>query len=116
MKILLKQVAVADQGSPHNGLVKDILITNGIIEKIEPQIIEDADEIIECNNIFISQGWVDIFAQFCDPGSEYKETLETGAAAAIAGGYTQVFTLPNTTPVVHNKAQIEYIIQKAKGC
>ncbi len=115
MKILLKQVAVADQGSPHNGLVKDILITNGIIEKIEPQLNEEADETIECNNAFISQGWVDIFAQFCDPGSEHKETLETGTAAAAAGGYTQVFTLPNTNPVVHNKAQAEYIIQKAKG-
>ena len=55
------------------------------------------------------------FANFNDPGFEYKETLETGAAAAAAGGYTNVLVLPNTNPVVHNKTQVEYIVQKSKG-
>ena len=114
MKILLKQVAVADTGSPHNGSVKDILITDGIITRIEPLLNVAADEIIDCKNTSVSPGWVDIFSQFCDPGFEHKETVESGAAAAIAGGYTQVFTLPNTNPVVHNKAQVEYIVQKSK--
>ncbi|HRH49172.1 MAG TPA: dihydroorotase [Panacibacter sp.] len=114
MKILLKQVAVADTGSPHNGSVKDILIINGIISQIEPLLNIDADEIIDCKNVSVSPGWVDIFSHFCDPGFEHKETLESGAAAAIAGGYTQVFSLPNTNPVVHNKAQVEYIVQKSK--
>ena len=114
MKILLKQVAVADTGSPHNGSVKDILIINGIISQIEPLLNIDADEIIDCKNVSVSPGWVDIFSHLCDPGFEHKETLESGAAAAIAGGYTQVFSLPNTNPVVHNKAQVEYIVQKSK--
>jgi len=115
MKILLKQVAVADNSSPHNGSVKDILINDGIITQIEPLLNIDADEIIDCTNAAVSPGWVDIFSHFCDPGLEHKETLESGTAAAIAGGYTQVFTLPNTSPAVHNKAQVEYIGQKSKS-
>jgi dihydroorotase len=114
MKILLKQVTIADPGSPYNGSVKDVLIANGIIEQIDDNISK-ADEEIQYENAYISPGWVDIFANFDDPGYEYKETLETGAAAAAAGGYTQVFTLPNTNPFIHNKSQVEYIVQKSKS-
>ncbi len=113
MKILLKQVVIADPGSLHNGSVKDISITNGVIDKIA-STINEADEIIKFEEAIISPGWVDIFSHFQDPGYEYKETLETGAAAASAGGYTQVFSLPNTNPVVHNRSQVEYILQKTK--
>jgi dihydroorotase len=113
MKILLKQVSIADPNSPHNGSVKDILIDNGIIEKIDVDI-SHADEEIQFENVFVSPGWVDIFSNFADPGFEFKETLETGAAAAVSGGYTRVFTLPNTNPIMHNKTQVEYIVQRAR--
>lgn len=113
MRILLKQVTVADPVSPYNGSVQDILINNGIIEKIGTDVGE-ADEEIQFENVYASPGWMDVFAHFADPGYEFKETLETGIAAAIAGGYTQVFTLPNTNPIVHNKTQVEYIVQRAK--
>ena len=63
MKILLKQVTIADPGSPYNGSVKDVLIADGIIEKIEDNISK-ADEEIQFENAFISPGWVDIFANF----------------------------------------------------
>jgi len=58
---------------------------------------------------------VDCFANFCDPGQEFKETLETGANAAAAGGFTQVMLIPNTQPVVYNKSQVEYLVQKSKA-
>src|SRR4051812_6277914 len=102
MKILLKQVMIADPGSPYNGSVKDVLIANDTIEKIDDDISQ-ADEEIQFENARISPGWVDIFAHFNDPGYEYKETLETGAAGAAAGGYTRVLILPNTNPFIHNK-------------
>ncbi len=113
MKLLLKQVEISDTNSPYNGSVKDILITDGVIEKIADSI-DNADEIIVFENCIVSPGWVDIFSQFSDPGMEYAETLESGANAAAAGGFTQVFTLPNTNPVVQSKGQVEYIVQKAK--
>jgi dihydroorotase len=57
---------------------------------------------------------VDTFANFGDPGYEFKETLETGTAAAAAGGFTDVLVIPNTNPCIHNKANVEYIVQKSR--
>jgi len=114
MKILLKQVLIADPGSGYNGLVKDILIIDGNIAQVAGNIAE-ADKIIDIANAAVSPGWVEVFAHFCDPGLEFRETIETGAAAAAAGGYTRVFTLPNTSPPVHSKTQAEYVVQKAAG-
>jgi len=114
MKILVRQALIADPNSAFNGQVTDILIDGEQISKIAAHITETADEVIEITGLTLSPGWVDPFSHFCDPGFEYKETLETGAAAAAAGGYTHVFVLPNTKPVVDNKTQVEYISQKSK--
>jgi dihydroorotase len=115
MKILLRKVLIADSNSSHNGLVKDILIENGKIAVIADSIQDNADKIIEGTDYIVSPGWVDIFSNFCDPGYEFKETLETGAAAAAAGGYTRVFILPNTKPIIQSKSHVEYIIRKSKS-
>jgi dihydroorotase len=114
MKILIQQACIADIQSPHQGHLKDILIENGIIKEIGDHIAADAERVIQEKGVFASPGWVDVFANFCDPGYEYKETLETGSHAAAAGGYTDVFVIPNTKPVVDNKTQVEYIRQKSR--
>ncbi|MBS1747833.1 MAG: dihydroorotase [Bacteroidetes bacterium] len=113
MKIILQQVFIADPGSPYNGNKKDILITDGIIQKIDDNITEDSAQYFNGKDITVSPGWVDIFANACDPGYEFRETLESCADAAAAGGYTTVFTLPDTLPFVDNKAQVEYVKQKS---
>jgi dihydroorotase len=115
MKFLLKQVTISDKLSPYNGLVKDILVVDGLIAKIDQTIVADEAKLIAGEGLTVSPGWVDIFAHFNDPGFEYKETLETGAVAAAAGGFTHVFALPNTQPVVGSKATVEYIVQKSKS-
>ena len=115
MKILVKQVTVIDSSSPFNGQTVDIFIENGFIAQIAKKITTKADKDISSDGLCISPGWVDPFANFTDPGYEYKETLETGAAAAAAGGFTDVFVIPNTKPVIDNKGQAEYIIQKSKS-
>jgi dihydroorotase len=109
MKILIRQARIIDRSSPHNGAIRDILVDKGRISAISASIDQKADKVIEHRGLHVSPGWVDIFSHFCDPGYEYKETLETGAAAAAAGGYTDVFVLPNTRPVVDSKSQVEYI-------
>src|SRR5579863_842671 len=114
MKIIIQQVHITDQHSPHHGMIKDILIENGNITRIADRISEKADTIIEQQDLHVSPGWVDIFSNFCDPGYEYKETLETGAYAAATGGYTDVFVIPDTKPVIDIKAQVEYIRQKSR--
>ncbi len=115
MKVLIKQVKIIAPSYPFNGHTKDILITDGIITVISDAVKATAEQVIEQPGLCVSIGWMDVFANFADPGYEYKETLETGAKAAAAGGFTDVMVLPNTSPVVHSKSQVEYIIQKSKA-
>ena len=122
MNILIKQARVVDPSSSFNGQITDIFIENGIIQKIgknlpagQAGLSVKADKIIDIKGLHVSPGWMDVFANFADPGYEFKETLETGANAAAAGGYTDVMIIPNTNPAADNKGQIEYIVQKSKS-
>ncbi len=113
MKVLIKNATILSPSSPFHGKTKNILIENGIIGDVSDDEVK-ADEIIEAQGLHVSAGWMDCFANFCDPGQEYKETVETGAAAAAAGGFTEVMLIPNTQPVVYTKGQVEYLVQKSK--
>ena len=114
MKILLKNILIQDKYSSFNQQKVDLLISNGIIEKIEDNINSDADIVFNQPNTIVSQGWVDIFSHFSDPGFEQNETIGSGSKAAASGGFTRVFCLPNTNPEISNKAQVNYIEDKAK--
>lgn len=114
MKILIRQATIADPASVLNGQVTDIFIDGQQIVKVAPGITSKAEEIVEAKGLLVSPGWVDIFSHFCDPGFEHRETLETGASAAAAGGFTRVFVVPNTNPVADSKSQVEYISQRSK--
>ena len=103
MNILIRKAVIFEPGSSLNGKSKDILIVNGAIARIADHIDDQADQVIAQPGLCTSPGWVDVFAHFCDPGYEFKETLQSGANAAAAGGYTHVLILPNTNPVIHNK-------------
>ncbi len=115
MTILIRQATIIDPGSTFHLSKQDVLIENGRFSKIGSLPNQTADTIIDQQNMHLSPGWVDLFVHFCDPGLEYKETIETGMAAAAAGGFTQVMVLPNTNPVVGGKSQVEYIINKLNG-
>jgi dihydroorotase len=115
MKLLIKQAQIVDPTSSFNGQVTDIFIENGIIKQMGKNLSAQADKEITIDGLYVSPGWMDVFADFADPGYEFKETLETGAQAAAAGGYTDVMVVPNTNPITHNKSNIEYIIQKSKS-
>lgn len=115
MTILIRQAHIIDPGSVYHSTIQDVFIDNGRIKQIGQLQNTTADKVIEQPNLHLSPGWVDLFAHFCDPGFEYKETLETGIAAAAAGGFTEVMVLPNTNPVVAGKSQVEYIVQKSKN-
>jgi dihydroorotase len=115
MKLLIKQACITDPLSSLHGSTQDILIENGIIREIATSISEKTDRVIDQKGLSISPGWVDIFSNFADPGYEFKETMETGAAAAAAGGFTDVFLIPDTKPVTDNKSQVERIVQRNGG-
>ena len=109
MKILLKQATILDRASAHFNQRKDILIIDGKISKIADDINElDAKEIAS-KELYVSQSWVDLKADFCDPGFEYNEDVQTGLAAATDGGFGHVFVVPTTSPIVDNKGQVNYL-------
>lgn len=115
MKILIKQATILDTRSSLLNKKMDILVTDGMIETIENSI-ESADaQVLQGENLVVSQGWVDLKANFCDPGEEHKETIESGLDAAAFGGYTHVAVLPSTHPVVDGKTQVEYILRRAEN-
>ncbi len=115
MSLLIKNATIADAQSTHNGKKADIFIADGVINAIGKNLKVTAETIIEGKDLQVSPGWVDMVADYCDPGYEYKETIETGLAAAAAGGFTDVCIVPGTSPVVATKSVLEYILGKAKG-
>lgn len=115
MKVLLKQAKIVCSASSYNGQSKDILIDKGIIVAIKDNINDDFANIISIEGLHVSIGWMDVFAHFADPGLEHRETIQTGSNAAAAGGFTDVLLIPNTKPVIHNKSQVEYLVQQSKS-
>jgi dihydroorotase len=115
MKLLIKQAKIICSNAPFHGEIKDIFIEDGIITNISDYLDVQADKVIASENLHVSLGWVDVFAQFSDPGYEYRESLESGVQAAAAGGFTNVMIAPNTNPTLSSKTQIEYIIQKSSS-
>lgn len=114
MKILIKQATIIDPISSFHQQKKDILVQNNQIIDIQDNISDEDARIIERDDLHVSSGWVDLKADFCDPGFEYKETIESGLDAAALGGYTHVAVLPTTLPVVDGKSQIQYMQRKAE--
>lgn len=115
MKILIKKATILDPSSDYNGNVMDILISDGIIEDISNDIAHDGAKELTGENLIVTQGWVDLKSDFCDPGEEHKETVDSGLDAAAFGGYTHVAVLPSTHPVVDGKTQVEYLLRKAEN-
>jgi dihydroorotase len=114
MKVLIKSAKITCPSSPHHGKTLDIFIENGVISSIGNNLKSKADYTIQADNLHASLGWTDLFANFFDPGYEYKETLQTGATAAASGGFTSVAIIPNTNPVIDNKSQVEYITNSGR--
>ena len=116
MKVVIKKDTILCAQSQYHLQQKDILIVNGIIEKIAANIPVDKKlKVIEGKNLHASIGWMDVFADFADPGFEYKEDLNSGMQVAAAGGYTDVMLMPNTQPTISSKGQVEYIINQTKN-
>jgi dihydroorotase len=113
MNLLIKSATIIDPNSPFNNQVVDVLIEKGIIKRIGPDIESDA-EVIEGEDKYISPGFFDLNCNIGELGFETKEDLYTGTRAAAAGGFTGLALMPNTIPPVHSKAEIEYLLNRAK--
>ncbi len=114
MKLLLRQGRFVDPVGGIGG-VMDILLENGRVVLIASSIHEPDAQVLDLKGYVVCAGLVDMHVHFRDPGLTHKETVETGRAAAAAGGVTAVACMPNTKPVADSPETIRYILEKAKG-
>ena len=115
MNLLIKGGRVID---PTQGLdkVADVLVENGLVKEIGTGLAAPAGaDVVDASGKYVVPGLIDIHVHLRDPGLEYKEDIVSGTAAAVAGGFTSVCCMPNTKPVIDNKAIATYIIAKAKA-
>ena len=93
---------------------KDILITDGKIVKIADVIPANGSAEIDASGKHIFPGLIDMHVHLREPGYEHKEDIESGAKAAVKGGFTQICCMPNTDPITDNKVVVSYVKQRAK--
>lgn len=113
MKILIKNGRVINPATKMDE-VKDVLIQDNLVTKIESDITEEVEKVIEAENKWVTPGLIDVHVHLREPGFEYKETIASGSKSAAMGGFTTICCMPNTEPVCDSDIMVEYINLKAK--
>ena len=117
MKLLIKGGRIIDP-SQQIDKVADLLIEGDRIDSIIPanssQSPSSEMRIFDAGGLVVVPGFIDLHVHLREPGEEYKETIASGAAAAVAGGFTSICAMPNTKPVNDHASVTRYIIDKAR--
>ncbi len=103
-------ISPADKNTGSIDEIKDLYIADGKILFNSPQ--QNPDKVIDATGMWVVPGLVDMHVHLREPGFEHKETIETGAKAAAAGGFTTIVAMPNTDPVADNCQVIQSIMDK----
>ncbi len=115
MKLLIANGYVIDPAQEINAgrnlLIDDDRIV-GVLDRSEAAP-EDA-HIIDATGLIVAPGFIDLHTHLREPGQEYKETVATGAAAAVAGGWSSICAMPNTDPINDNPAITRFIIEQGQ--
>jgi dihydroorotase len=114
MKRLLKGGRIVDPANGRDGMF-DVLVERDRIAKVARDLpVDGATTVVEIPAGFVvCPGFIDMHVHLREPGQEHKETVATGTAAAVAGGFTAVACMPNTVPVNDNAGVTEYVLKKA---
>lgn len=113
MNVVLRNSKIIYPGHPLHLKKVDILLKNGEIAEIGKGIKTTGKvQEIKSKDLQVSPGWIDFRADFCEPGYEEKETIDSGRKAAAAGGFTGVCVTPNSNPVVDGRTGIQFLINK----
>src|SRR6188768_1506008 len=113
MKLLFKGGRVIDPANGRDGDF-DLLIDNGVVSRIGKDLPVDGASVFQVKRGWIvAPGLIDIHVHLREPGQEHKETIATGTASAVAGGFTAVACMPNTDPVNDHAGITELILRKA---
>lgn len=115
MRLLIANGYLVDpsqgQNSGKNLLIEDGRVA-GLLDKSEG--VPEGAEVLDATGLVVAPGFIDMHVHLREPGHEYKETIRTGAAAAVAGGWTSVCAMPNTDPVNDSPAVTRFIIEQAE--
>ncbi|MFC7372103.1 dihydroorotase [Fictibacillus iocasae] len=110
MGLLLKNANMLDG---NNNLVQqDVLIEQERIIEVGQNLSQTGHNVRDLNGLFLAPGFIDLHVHLREPGGEHKETIESGTAAAVKGGYTTVAAMPNTRPVPDNKDTMDFLVNK----
>jgi dihydroorotase len=116
MRLLLRGARVMDPASGVDG-TRDVLIEGGRIARVDVSIPPDetsATRIVDLGpSLVVCPGFIDMHVHLREPGFEHKETVATGVAAAVAGGFTAVACMPNTNPVNDSASVTRFILKQA---
>jgi dihydroorotase len=113
MKLLLKGGRVIDPASGRDGMF-DVLIEDGLIARVGRDQPVNGAELFEIDREWIvAPGLIDMHVHLREPGQEHKETIATGTASAVAGGFTAVACMPNTDPVNDHAGITQFVLKKA---
>lgn len=93
---------------------RDLLIRDGRVAEIAESISANDAEVFDATGLIIAPGFIDLHVHLREPGFEYKETIESGARAAVAGGFTSVCCMPNTKPINDNSSVTSFIVEQAR--
>jgi dihydroorotase len=93
---------------------RNLLIHDGSIVAIEENMSVEGIETYDAEGLMVAPGFIDLHVHLREPGFEYKETIESGARAAVAGGFTSVCCMPNTKPINDNSSVTSFIIEQAR--
>jgi dihydroorotase len=113
MQILLKGGRLVDPVSGVDETV-DIHVEEGRIQRLGPGLAVPSAQVIDLRGKIVAPGFFDMHVHFREPGFEYKETIESGCAAAAAGGFTGVACMPNTVPAIDDESVIRFIQARAQ--
>jgi dihydroorotase len=117
--VLIRGGRVIDPASGHDDVADLLIDGDGRIAQIAPSLEEQVDdqvETIDAKGRWVVPGLVDLHVHFREPGHEYKETVESGSRAAVAGGFTTVCCMANTTPVNDTGAVTHLIVERSRAC
>ena len=113
MRLLLKGGRVVDPANGRDGML-DLLIENGVIARVGRDLPADGARVFAVQRgHVVCPGLIDIHVHLREPGQEHKETIATGTASAVAGGFTAVACMPNTEPVNDHAGITQFILKKA---
>lgn len=113
MKLLIKGGRIIDPSRSVDE-TGDLLIEDGIVKALSGGTDADDAEVFDAAGLVVAPGFIDLHVHLREPGQEYKETIRSGVESAVAGGFTSVCAMPNTSPVNDTASVTRYIIEKAR--